>query len=125
MPKDDVVLERPKELADLVLIDTPPLLNSADGMLLASQVEAGVMAVSATQTRQDSMAATLENLRRANLNILGFVWNQMEPEQFRPYPRSQRHYRTKAGAPPHGTPSRNAAATQEAERLEPVLSAQA
>ena len=75
-PRMSWVLERLKESADLVLIDTPPLLNSADGMLLASQVEAVVMAVSATQTKQDSMAATLENLRRANQNILGFIWNQ-------------------------------------------------
>ena len=76
------VLERLRESAEMVLIDTPPSLNSADGMLLASQVDAVVLAVNANQTRQDSTEATLENLRRANRNILGFIWNQMDTGLF-------------------------------------------
>ena len=120
-PRMSWVLERLKESADLVLIDTPPLLYSADGMLLASQVEAVVMAVSATHARRDSMGAALENLRRANLNILGFIWNQMETGRHNPDASSQRLSRTAEGTPPYGTTSPNAAAPQ-ADRLEPVLS---
>ena len=74
-PKMSGVLESLKELAELVLIDTPPSLDSADGMLLASQVDGIVIAVNATKTRRDSMSATLENLRRANQRFLGFIWN--------------------------------------------------
>ena len=74
-PKMSGILESLKELAELVLIDTPPSLDSADGMLLASQVDGIVIAVNATKTRRDSMSATLENLRRANQRFLGFIWN--------------------------------------------------
>ena len=73
-PRMSGVLESLKASAELVLIDTPPSLENVDGMLMASQVDAVVMAVSANQTRQDSMGTTLENLRRANQRCLGFIW---------------------------------------------------
>ena len=58
---------------------------------MASQVDAVVMAVNATQTRQGSMDATLENLRRANRNILGFIWNQRITGPFSQNSTSQRY----------------------------------
>ena len=73
-PRMSGVLETLKASAELVLIDTPPSLENVDGTLMASQVDAVVMAVSANQTRQDSMGTTLENLRRANQRCLGFIW---------------------------------------------------
>ena len=57
-PRMSGVLETLKASAELVLIDTPPSLENVDGTLMASQVDAVVMAVSANQTRQDSMGTT-------------------------------------------------------------------
>ena len=117
------MLERIKESADLVLIDTAASLDTADGALVASQVDAVVMAVNATQTSQGSMDSTLENLRRANRNILGFIWNQKETGPFSQSSRSQRYFRTRPETSPNGAPSRDATPVQEADGLEPALSA--
>lgn len=117
-PRMSWVLERVKESAELVLIDTAPSLDTAESTLMASQVDAVVMAVNATQTRQDSMDATLENLRRANRNILGFIWNQRETGPFGQTSLSQRHFRTTPGPSPSGAPSRDATLVQEAGGLE-------
>ncbi len=114
-PRMSWVLERVKESAELVLIDTAPSLENADGTLMASQVDAVVMAVNATQTRQDSMDATLENLRRANRNILGFIWNQRETWAFSQTSRSQRHFRTTPGPSPSGAPYRDTSPIQVAD----------
>ncbi len=122
-PRMSWVLERVKESADLVLIDTAPSLDTADGALMASQVDAVVMAVNAAQTSQDSMEATLENLRRANRNILGFIWNQRETGLFSQTSPSQRNFPTRPGISPRGAPSPDASPVREADRLEPALSA--
>ena len=122
-PRMSWVLERVKESADLVLIDRAPSLDNADGALMASQVDAVVMAVNATQTRQGSMDATLVNLRRANRNILGFIWNQRKTEPFGQTSPSQRYFRAAPGPTSHGAPSRDASPVQEADRLDPALSA--
>ncbi|MCH7620640.1 MAG: polysaccharide biosynthesis tyrosine autokinase [Chloroflexi bacterium] len=122
-PRMSWVLERVKESADLVLIDTAPSLDTAESTLMAAQVDAVVMAVNATQTRQGSMDATLENLRRANRNILGFIWNQRETGPFSQSSRSQRYFRTTPAAAPHGASYRDASPIQEAVGVEPALSA--
>ena len=122
-PRMSWFLERVKESAELVLIDTAPSLENADGALMASQVDAVVMAVNATQTRQGSMDATLVNLRRANRNILGFIWNQRKTEPFGQTSPSQRYFRAAPGPTSHGAPSRDASPVQEADRLDPALSA--
>ena len=121
-PRMSWILERVKESADLVLIDTAPSLDTADGTLMASQVDAVVMAVNATQTRQDSMDATLSNLRRANRNILGFIWNQRKPGLFTQTSRSQGYFPATPGASPQGVPSVDASHVQEPDGLELALS---
>ena len=122
-PRMSWVLDRVKESAELVLIDTAPSLDTADGTLIASQVDAVVMAVNATRTRQDSMDATLENLRRANRNILGFIWNQRETGPISQTSHRQRYFGAKPGASPLAPPSRDASPVQEADELEPALTA--
>ena len=130
-PRMTWVLERVKESADLVLIDTAPSLDTADGALIASQVDAIVMAVNASQAKQGSMEASLVNLRRANRNILGFIWNQSRPGLFSRTSHGQRYLRTTPGntpgntpgASPHGGPSHDDSPVQEPDGLEPALSA--
>lgn len=121
-PRMSWVLERVKESAELVLIDTAPSHDTAESTLMASQVDAVVMAVHATQTRQDSMDATLKNLRRANRNILGFVWNQREPGPFSRTSRNKRYGLNTQGLLPSGAPYRDDAPIQGADGLEPALS---
>ncbi|MFB3119462.1 MAG: polysaccharide biosynthesis tyrosine autokinase, partial [Stenotrophomonas maltophilia] len=122
-PRMSWVLERVKESAELVIIDTAPSLDTAESTLMAAQVDAVVMAVNANRTRQGSMDATLENLRRANRNILGFIWNQRETGPFSQSSRSQRYFRTRPETSPNGVPYRDTSPNHEADGLEPALSA--
>ena len=109
-------------LARWWLLALGPLLGVL-AALMASQVDAVVMAVNANQTRQDSMDVTLENLGRANRNILGFIWNQRETGPFSQTSRNQRYLRFTPETSPNGAPSLDASFTQESDRLEPALSA--
>jgi Mrp family chromosome partitioning ATPase len=70
------LLERLKETADIVLIDTPPVLTATDGVVLASQVEGVILLVSAANSRMGEMTAPLSSLEKVGVPILGFVWNQ-------------------------------------------------
>ena len=75
-PRMGSLLEHLKEVADIVLIDTPPVLTAADGVALASQVEGVIVLVNAANSRMGEMKATLGSLEKVGTPILGFIWNR-------------------------------------------------
>ena len=121
-PRMKWLLERVKESAELILIDTAPFLDIADSTLLASQVDGVVLGLNASQTRQNPMAATLANLLPANQNILGFIWNQRASGAFGQISPRLKGSRTgpEAGSPV--TPGPSASPALESHELEPALS---
>ncbi len=64
--------------ADLILIDGPALLTSAEGALLAGQVDGVILLVEANHTRQAALKESCFALDQAQANLLGIVWNQAE-----------------------------------------------
>lgn len=75
-PRMGSLLEHLKESADIVLIDTPPVLTATDGVILASEVEGIIVLVNAASSRMGEMKATLGSLEKAGTPLLGFVWDQ-------------------------------------------------
>jgi non-specific protein-tyrosine kinase len=61
--------------ADLVLIDSPPVLGSADALLLASHADAALMVVRADRTADADAQEAMKALRRAKTGVLGVVLN--------------------------------------------------
>ena len=92
-PRMSWLLQQLKESAHIVLVDTPPLLATTDGVLLASQIDGVVVVANASDSRLESMKAAVEGLQRTNSKILGFVWNRAPVRPFSDYSRRERYYR--------------------------------
>jgi capsular exopolysaccharide synthesis family protein len=69
------VAELRKEF-DYVLIDSPPLNTYADGVAVGQLADGLVLVLAANSTRREAAMKVTENLRAAQINILGAVLNK-------------------------------------------------
>lgn len=69
------LLERLREKADVVLIDSPPVTVAADAAVLASAVDGVVLVLSAGRTKRDVAQRAKEQLDNVGARILGAVLN--------------------------------------------------
>jgi capsular exopolysaccharide synthesis family protein len=69
------LLELRKEF-DFVLIDAPPLTRYSDAIGLAQMTDGLVLVLEANSTRREAALQVAENLRAANIRILGAVLNK-------------------------------------------------
>ena len=94
-PRMAALLEQAKELADIVLVDSPPVLVVADGPILASQVDGAIMVVDGFSTRSSALRAALDALRATDVNIVGAIINKLKRTRFAytySYPRYYDYY---------------------------------
>lgn len=70
--------------ADVVVIDTPPLLPVADAAIVAAQVDGVILVVALNETREDTARRALAILSGTNARILGVVVNKA-PRETVPY----------------------------------------
>jgi succinoglycan biosynthesis transport protein ExoP len=97
------LLETVREEYDVVVMDSPPLLQSSDGALLAAQVDFAVMLVDAPRTRQRHLVEALARLRMAGAEVLGVVINRTAPASQVEYPTLQMAAARGAGTPHHAS----------------------
>ncbi len=71
------VFDELREKFDFVIVDSAPLLASADSMVLATMVDAVVLVARAGQTSRDMVAAGFRQVRRVRANVIGLVLNQV------------------------------------------------
>jgi Mrp family chromosome partitioning ATPase len=117
------LLQRLKESAHIVLVDTPPLLATTDGVLLASQIDGAVVVANASNSRWESMKAALDGLQRTNSKILGFVWNRAAVKPFSDYSRRERYYRKMGAQPAPLAETESGLMPERDEGKEPVTTA--
>lgn len=65
---DDLLVE-----ADLVVVDGPPVLAAAEGVVLAQQVDGVVLVVEVRWTRQLAAREAVKSLRLAGAHVVGSV----------------------------------------------------
>lgn len=73
---------------DYVLIDTAPLLNFADGTLIARMADGVVIVVRAEVTRRHLLLRARNQLEQAGVKVIGAVLNRVRnpvPEVLQPY----------------------------------------
>ena len=58
---------------DYVIIDSPPLLPVTDGALLARNTDGALLVVRSHRTTGDQVAQAVDNLEKADANLLGLV----------------------------------------------------
>lgn len=61
---------------DLILIDSPPTLSTADSRLVASQADAVVVVYDPALSRREELQRTIDMLRGARANLIGLVANR-------------------------------------------------
>jgi capsular exopolysaccharide synthesis family protein len=70
-----------REAADLVIIDSPPLLGVADASALASRVDGVLLVVNPKEVDRRTFTHATEQLRKAGGRLLGTVMNAVGPGQ--------------------------------------------
>jgi Mrp family chromosome partitioning ATPase len=62
---------------DIILIDTPPFLTSADAMILCRHVDGVIIVYRLGKTPKNQLHQCIERLESINMKILGLVMNDM------------------------------------------------
>ncbi len=75
-PRLAPLVEGMRARADVILFDAPPVLAAADTMVLASQVEATILAVKSGFTRREVALQAVERLRSMRARTVGVVLNR-------------------------------------------------
>lgn len=73
---------------DFVLVDTPPILEVVDSLVLSTMVNGVVMVVQPGWTTRKSFMKGVEKIRRSKANILGVVYNKVDVRDSVSYYRS-------------------------------------
>ncbi len=63
----------------LVLVDTPPMLGVAESTLIATMTKAVLLVIDGSKTARSDLEQVLQDLRRANVRVLGVVVNRGKP----------------------------------------------
>ncbi len=76
-PKMKDLIDEAKQIFDVVLIDTPPLLAVVDPLIVASTADGVALVVQANKTARKPFARAVEELRRSNARIIGVILNDV------------------------------------------------
>jgi len=75
-----------RESAEIVFIDTPPLLSVADSSSLARLTDGVLLVGDATQTKSSAVSRARRQLDRVNAVVIGAVLNRFGQDTSHPYP---------------------------------------
>lgn len=70
------LLTKLKELADVVILDSPPAAFVADSVILSGRVDGVILVVAAGETRREIVRQAVFNLQQTGAKILGVVLNR-------------------------------------------------
>jgi len=85
-------LHRAREQADVILLDSPPILAVADNLALTALVDGIVLVVRSGQTRRRSLIRAKLQLEKVRARIVGVVVNGLSPKETRRYYAEYTHY---------------------------------
>lgn len=88
------VLSNLREMADIVLIDSPPVLVVADATTLARHADAVLIVADAETTTRGSVTDARQQLEHVDAFVIGSVLNNFDPATARSSPYSYRTYYT-------------------------------
>jgi capsular exopolysaccharide synthesis family protein len=72
------LLKELNQMADIVLVDTPPVLVVADAYILSPHMDGVVLITAAGHTRRSELKRSIEELSRVHANVLGVVLNRFQ-----------------------------------------------
>jgi tyrosine-protein kinase Etk/Wzc len=81
------LIEDLREKADVVIIDTPPVLAVSDPLILGGYANGVVMVTSARRSTKDALAKALDQLAVDQVPVLGIVLNGTSSRAAKSYAR--------------------------------------
>jgi Mrp family chromosome partitioning ATPase len=90
--KMQYLMEQFHAVFDLVIYDTPPALELADGRLLAAQTDGVVLIVGLGRTDRAALAQVLDGMKISNATVLGTVANGVKRYTTSSYYYHQQYY---------------------------------
>ena len=87
-------LKRMRQEFQMIIIDSPPMLNMPDARVLGRMADAVVLVVRSSRTTREAAAAAAERLREDGTRVLGTVLNEWDPRKtnYSGYAYASRHY---------------------------------
>lgn len=79
------VIERLRDMADIVLIDTPPGLALADAAILGGEADGMLLVTALNRTRKSALRGTLQILKANKTHIIGIIANRSRRPAVRSY----------------------------------------
>ena len=86
------VLTTLREIVDIVVIDTPPVLVATDAVLLSTQADATVLITSAGTSKSGDIAQALSHLDDVGAKVVGAVLNRFTLDNALGYAYTYGHY---------------------------------
>ena len=93
-PQLPALMERLREKFDMVLIDSPPVLQIPDARVLGRVADAVVLVLRAGKTTRDAAQAVRQRLAEDGIPVLGVILNDWNPQTSGPgyYSYYRRYY---------------------------------
>lgn len=76
--KMNTIIRRIREEADIIVIDSPPIMAVTDAAVMAPKADGVLIVVKPGYTRKDTLKNCIDQLMHVNANILGIVINDVE-----------------------------------------------
>lgn len=73
LPRLHVFFEQLRERYELILLDAPPILPTADSLVLSAHADAIILAVNLDQTTQQDLRSARDRIVHAQIATLGFI----------------------------------------------------
>jgi capsular exopolysaccharide synthesis family protein len=80
-PRLDELLARAKKEYDMVLVDTPPMLQMTDARVVGRMTDAVILVARAEQTTRDALLAATQRLSEDRIRVLGTILNNWNPKR--------------------------------------------
>lgn len=81
-----------RRFADYVVIDTAPVLQVADALVIAPQTDGVILVVDASSTTKAAVRLAREQLEQVGATIIGGIFNDFDPGDAKSYPGYYKYY---------------------------------
>ena len=80
-PRVVELLQRMRQQFDMVIIDTPPMLQMPDARVLGKLADGVILVVRSARTTKETVAAAGQRLAEDGTRVLGTVLNEWDPRK--------------------------------------------
>ena len=87
------ILEKLKRAADIIIIDSPPLMVVTDAAVLAPRVDGVLMAIKPGETKLSACQQSVQQLQQVGGNLIGVVMNGITEKGMRSYYYKNGYYK--------------------------------